>query len=169
MCVWGVLGWNGLFWTHVGCRHVLFIFSRSPSLHISVIVINQRIRVCVCFGRISCYLTRILECECFGLCSLQVGDVFVLNCLGEGEYSPVMKHFLQRFPPGADRFAGVESYTAACGAPALGAAIAAIECKVMSRMETADHWVTYAEVTAGQVAAADKRTAVHRRKVANYY
>ncbi len=28
----------------------------------------------------------------------------MLNCLGEGEYNQVLKHFLQRFPPGADRF-----------------------------------------------------------------
>lgn len=26
---------------------------------------------------------------------LQVGDKFVLNCLGEGEYNATMKHFLQ--------------------------------------------------------------------------
>jgi hypothetical protein len=26
---------------------------------------------------------------------LQVGDAFVLNCLGEGEYNKTMKHFLQ--------------------------------------------------------------------------
>jgi flavin reductase (DIM6/NTAB) family NADH-FMN oxidoreductase RutF len=100
---------------------------------------------------------------------MQVGDSFVLNCLGEGEYSALMKHFLQRFPPGADRFAGVDSFVAGCGSPALGGAIAHLECKVVSRLETADHWVTYAEVGGGQVAAADKRTAVHRRKVANYY
>jgi flavin reductase (DIM6/NTAB) family NADH-FMN oxidoreductase RutF len=100
---------------------------------------------------------------------MQVGDAFVLNCLGEGEYSALMKHFLQRFPPGADRFAGVDTFEAGCGAPALAGAIAQLECKVVTRMETADHWVTYAEVTEGQVAAADKRTAVHRRKVASYY
>ena len=40
----------------------------------------------------------------------------MLNCLGEGEYSPIMKHFLKRFPAGADRFAGVETFTASNGA-----------------------------------------------------
>ncbi|KAG7675217.1 hypothetical protein Ndes2526B_g08081 [Nannochloris sp. 'desiccata'] len=100
---------------------------------------------------------------------MQVGDSFVLNCLGEGEYSALMKHFLQRFPAGADRFASVDWFPASNGTPALSGAIAHIECKVVSRMETADHWVTYAEVTEGQVAAPDKRTAVHRRVVANYY
>ena len=40
----------------------------------------------------------------------------MLNCLGEGEYSALMKHFLKRFPAGADRFAGVATFTAANGA-----------------------------------------------------
>ena len=43
----------------------------------------------------------------------QVNDTFVLNCLGEGEYSALMKHFLKRFPAGANRFEGVEVFTAA--------------------------------------------------------
>ena len=47
---------------------------------------------------------------------VQVGDTFVLNCLGEGEYTGLMKHFLKRFPAGADRFAGVDTFTAANGA-----------------------------------------------------
>jgi len=156
-----------------------------------------------------------------------VGDTFVLNCLGEGSYAPIMKarapffdtaghaclfvrtmvyqresrgcisressaaalpagrqsacgrlttrhalgaqHFLQRFPPGADRFAGVETFTAGNGAPVLGAAVAHLECRVAARLETPDHWITYAHVTSGEVADATKKTAVHRRKVANYY
>lgn len=100
---------------------------------------------------------------------MQVGDPFVLNCLGEGEYSVLMKHFLQRFAPGEDRFEGVEWTVGENGAPVLSDAIACIQCKVASRLETADHWVTYAEVTNGSVAKAEARTAVHRRRVANYY
>ena len=80
-----------------------------------------------------------------------------------------VQHFLQRFPPGADRFAGVDTFEANNGAPALSEAIAYIECKVKSRMETNDHWITYAEVTSGGLTDADAKTAVHRRKVANYY
>lgn len=38
---------------------------------------------------------------------MQVGDSFVLNCLPEGNYQATMKHFLKRFPPGADRFEGI--------------------------------------------------------------
>lgn len=36
-------------------------------------------------------------------------------------------------------------------------------------METPDHWIVYAEVAEGAVTQPEKRTAVHRRKVANYY
>merc|ERR1711988_722738 len=35
---------------------------------------------------------------------MQVDDTFVLNCLREDNYQELMKHFLKRFPPGADRF-----------------------------------------------------------------
>ena len=92
-----------------------------------------------------------------------------MNCLGEGDANKIMKHFLQRFPPGADRFEGVETVTASNGAPALSDACAFLECRVRSRMEVSDHWVVYAEVTQGVLSDADKRTAVHRRKMANYY
>lgn len=51
----------------------------------------------------------------------------------------------------------------------LSDALAYMECKVVSRLETPDHWVTYCHVVDGNVADPDKKTAVHRRKVANYY
>ena len=41
-----------------------------------------------------------------------------------------MKHFLKRFPPGADRFEGVDTFTASNGSPVLEKAIAYLECKV---------------------------------------
>ncbi|KXZ42715.1 hypothetical protein GPECTOR_122g456 [Gonium pectorale] len=101
---------------------------------------------------------------------LQVGDSFVLNCLGEETYAPLMKHFLQRFAPGADRFEGVDWFPApSTTCPVLTGAIAYMECRVVSRLETPDHWVTYCEVIAGNVTNSSVRTAVNRRKVANYY
>lgn len=104
---------------------------------------------------------------------MQVGDRFVLNCLSEGKEQRLMRHFLQRFPPGADRFAGVEwtPSPSGSGVPVLlGGDVAAFaEFEVVSRMETPDHYVTYAQVVEGGVADPDARTAVHRRKVANYY
>lgn len=100
---------------------------------------------------------------------MQVNDTFVLNCLGEDTYAPIMKHFLQRFAAGADRFEGVEWYSASNGSPVLKDAIAYMECRVVSRLETPDHWITYCEVTDGTVQQNSTRTAVHHRKVGNYY
>ncbi|CAG9467029.1 unnamed protein product [Pedinophyceae sp. YPF-701] len=100
---------------------------------------------------------------------MQVGDSFVLNCLGDKSVQPIMKHFLTRFPAGADRFKGVDHFEGSNGVPVLSDAVAHMECRVVSRMEASDHWVVYAEVTAGGVADPDAQTSVHRRKVATYY
>lgn len=101
---------------------------------------------------------------------LQVGDGMVLNVLEQGSSLELMKHFLQRFPAGADRFEGVDWFqSAGCGCPVLRGACAHLECRVVSRIHTGDHWVTYAEVLAGGVARKRAQTAVHHRKVATYY
>jgi len=100
---------------------------------------------------------------------MQVNDTFVLNCLPENGFEPLMKHFLTRFPPGADRFEGVEWAPANCGAPILADAVAYCECRVKSRMEANDHWIVYSEVFNGKVFNTDVRTASHHRKVGSYY
>ncbi len=100
---------------------------------------------------------------------MQVGDRFVLNVLEEGNYQALMKHFLKRFPPGADRFAGVKTQPAENGSPILTDALAYMECHVASRMELSDHWIVYATVDAGRVSKPNALTAVHHRKVGNYY
>ncbi|WP_375329061.1 diflavin flavoprotein [Microcystis sp. BLCC-F210] len=100
---------------------------------------------------------------------MQVGDQFILNILEEGNYQTLMKHFLKRFRPGEDRFAGVNTHTANNGSPILANALAYLECEVVSRMECADHWIVYNKVTDGRVSKPDSLTAVHHRKVGNYY
>lgn len=101
---------------------------------------------------------------------MQVGDTFVLNCLEDGNYAPLMKHFLKRFPPGADRFEGVQWVPAASnGSPILIDCIAYLECKVVKRMETNDHWIAYSHVSDGNVSKPQARTASHHRKIGNYY
>jgi flavorubredoxin/flavin reductase (DIM6/NTAB) family NADH-FMN oxidoreductase RutF len=97
------------------------------------------------------------------------GDRFVLNVLEEGNYQALMKHFLKRFPPGADRFAEIKTYPAGNGSPILAEALAYLECQVVSRMERSDHWIVYSTVDAGRVSKADGLTAVHHRKVGNHY
>ncbi|NWF60477.1 MAG: flavin reductase [Fischerella sp.] len=100
---------------------------------------------------------------------MQVGDKFVLNVLEEANYQGLMKHFLKRFAPGADRFEGVKTQPAENGAPILTDALAYMECEVISRMDGGDHWIVYSTVYAGRVSKPDALTAVHHRKVGNHY
>jgi flavorubredoxin/flavin reductase (DIM6/NTAB) family NADH-FMN oxidoreductase RutF len=100
---------------------------------------------------------------------MHIGDRFVLNVLEEGNYQGYMKHFLKRFPPGSDRFAGVKTYPAANGSPILADALAYVECEITSRMDCGDHWVIYSTVQTGRLAKVNALTAVHHRKVGNHY
>ncbi|MBW4564027.1 MAG: diflavin flavoprotein [Mojavia pulchra JT2-VF2] len=100
---------------------------------------------------------------------MHVGDRFVLNVLAEDNYQGLMKHFLKRFAPGADRFAGVKTYPATNGSPILVEALAYMECEITSRMDCGDHWVIYSTVQTGRVANVNALTAVHHRKVGNHY
>ncbi len=100
---------------------------------------------------------------------MQVGNKFVLNILEEGNYQGLMKHFLKRFAPGADRFEGVRTQPAQNGAPILADALAYLECEVASRLDAGDHWIVYSTVNAGRVSKPEGITAVHHRKVGNHY
>ncbi len=100
---------------------------------------------------------------------MHVGDRFVLNILEDGTYQPLMRHFLKRFAPGADRFAGIKTTPATNGAPILTDALAYLECEVSSRMECSDHWIVYSTIDVGRISNQDGLTAVHHRKVGNHY
>ncbi|RZM77361.1 diflavin flavoprotein [Leptolyngbya iicbica] len=100
---------------------------------------------------------------------LHVGDTFVLNVLEEGRCQPLIKHFLKRFPPGADRFTGIDTYPAQNGSPILARSLAYLECEVTGRLDGNDHWLVSATVHTGRVAKRDGLTAVHHRKVGNHY
>ncbi|MGA1622491.1 MAG: diflavin flavoprotein [Synechocystis sp.] len=93
---------------------------------------------------------------------------FVLNILSEGQHLGLMKHFLKPFPPGGDRFEGVETDAAENGAPILKDALAYLECRVKDRMECGDHWVVYAVTDRGSVLK-EGVTAVHHRKSGDHY
>ncbi len=88
--------------------------------------------------------------------------VFLPACLPQPAASlpPVLRSHMQ---------AGIGWRPAGNGSPVLESAIAHMECRVVSRMETPDHWICYAEVEEGEVTKPEARTAVHRRKVASYY
>jgi flavorubredoxin/flavin reductase (DIM6/NTAB) family NADH-FMN oxidoreductase RutF len=101
---------------------------------------------------------------------MQVGDRFVLNILREDNHQQLLRHFLRRFPPGADRFAGINTLEGvAAGGPVLGDALAFLGCRVVQRLEGPDHWIIYAEVEQGNVSDTEAATAVHHRKVGNHY
>ena len=101
---------------------------------------------------------------------MQVEDHFVVNILKEDNYLPLFRHFLKRFPPGADRFHGVATLDGvATGGPVLAEALAFLDCQVKQRLETPDHWIIYALVKQGSVADAEAKTAVHHRKVGSNY
>ena len=101
---------------------------------------------------------------------LQVGNHFVINVLKEDNYLHLFRHFLKRFPPGADRFSNIAVLDdAAKGGPVLVEALAFLGCVVKQRLETPDHWIIYALVEQGNVAEAEARTAVHHRKVGSNY
>ena len=101
---------------------------------------------------------------------MQVGDRFVLNVLREDNHQPLLRHFLKRFRPGADRFEGMNVLEGvADGGPVLGDALAYLSCRVEQRLEGPDHWIIYAVVEQGNVADTEAVTAVHHRKVGNHY
>ncbi|HRD41664.1 MAG TPA: diflavin flavoprotein [Prochlorococcaceae cyanobacterium AMR_MDS_5431] len=101
---------------------------------------------------------------------MQVGDSFVLNILNSRNYQPLIRHFLKRFPPGADRFRGIKILNdASSGGPVLADALAYLDCLVSQRMEGPDHWIIYALVKGGNVSDAEAITAIHHRKVGNHY
>nr|AUG32357.1 flavoprotein [Paulinella longichromatophora] len=101
---------------------------------------------------------------------MQVGDRFILNILNSTNYQPLIRHFLKRFPPGADRFSGVNILNdASLGGPVLTDALAYLDCVVSQRMESTDHWIIYALVKEGNVSDIEATTAVHHRKVGNHY
>jgi flavorubredoxin/flavin reductase (DIM6/NTAB) family NADH-FMN oxidoreductase RutF len=95
------------------------------------------------------------------------GDKFVLNVLAEGKQ--IRKHFMKRFAPGEDRFAGLNVSEANNGCPILMDGLAYLECTVQNRMECGDHWVIYAVVENGKLLDQAGTTAVHYRKSGTFY
>lgn len=100
---------------------------------------------------------------------MYTGGQFVLNILAEGNHLGLMKHFLKPFGPGQDRFVGVDTQEASNGSPILKDALAFLECRVESRMETGDHWLVYAVVENGNVLQPNTLTAVDHRKSGSHY
>lgn len=97
------------------------------------------------------------------------GSKFILNVLGEGKSSAIMKQLLKPFKPGEPRFEGLKTKEASSGGRILLDAISWMECTVKSRMESGDHWVLYATVVDGQLQDDKTVTALHYRKTGTRY
>jgi flavin reductase (DIM6/NTAB) family NADH-FMN oxidoreductase RutF len=80
-----------------------------------------------------------------------------------------MKQFLQPFNPGDDRFAGLELDRSPGNQPLLPDALAWLEATVKQRMDVGDHWVVYAEVSAGGLFDETGVTALHHRRSGSNY
>ncbi len=100
---------------------------------------------------------------------LHVGDHFALNVLAAGRETGPMRQFLQPFPPGADRFEGMELEQSPAGQPLLPEALAWLEATVTQRMECGDHWLLYAQASHGGVLDPGGSTAVHQRRSGSNY
>ena len=100
---------------------------------------------------------------------LHKGNHFALNVLASGREKGLMKHFLQPFAPGADRFAGLEVAESPHGQPLLQEALAWLEVQVWQRMECGDHWLIYGHVEHGTLLDEKGQTAIHQRRSGAYY
>ena len=98
---------------------------------------------------------------------LTQGQPFVLNVVG-AEQKHLLKHFGKGFEPGEPAFSGLAVRPAANGVPALIDAIGHLECEVAGYLDSGDHRVFLARVTAGALRT-DAEPMVHIRKSGAHY
>jgi len=97
---------------------------------------------------------------------IDASNSFVLNLLGE-DPQEMFKHFGRGFEPGTPAFSGLESNVTDCGVR-LAAAIAHVDCRLVSKTAAGDHTLLLGEVVAGDGDATVKPH-VHVRKTATGY
>jgi flavin reductase (DIM6/NTAB) family NADH-FMN oxidoreductase RutF len=93
---------------------------------------------------------------------LSNGEPFVLNVVAEDQ-KHLLKHFGKGFEPGEPAFTGLSVQTAANGVPALAEALGRLECENASHVDSGDHRIFLARVTAGELLN-DVAPMVHIRK-----
>jgi flavin reductase (DIM6/NTAB) family NADH-FMN oxidoreductase RutF len=98
---------------------------------------------------------------------LAEGEPFVLNVVGEGQ-KHLLRHFGKGFEPGEPAFEGVEAPTASNGAPQLAEALGYLECEPASHVDSGDHQIFLAKVTAGGLLS-ETSPMVHIRKTGAHY
>jgi flavin reductase (DIM6/NTAB) family NADH-FMN oxidoreductase RutF len=75
------------------------------------------------------------------------GTSFVLNILGDSHRS-LLARFGRPAADGEDPFAGLDAVRSPCGAAALAAATAWLECRCIAQAPAGDHVIVIAEITA---------------------
>jgi flavin reductase (DIM6/NTAB) family NADH-FMN oxidoreductase RutF len=98
---------------------------------------------------------------------LAAGQPFVLNVVAEGQ-SHLLKHFGKGFEPGEPAFSGLEIHVADNGVPALVDALGRLECEPTSHVDSGDHRVFLARVTAGAMGPRSAPMVHIRKSGANY-
>jgi flavin reductase (DIM6/NTAB) family NADH-FMN oxidoreductase RutF len=95
------------------------------------------------------------------------GAAFGVNVIPEGE-KRLVAHFGKGFEPGEPAFAGLAVERVDGSAPALGAAHAFLDCRVVGRFDAGDHLLVIGRVVAGRVQSHD-RPATHVRRSGLHY
>ncbi len=98
---------------------------------------------------------------------LAAGEPFVLNVVGEAQ-KHLLRHFGKGFEPGEPAFEGVETRIADNGVPALADSLGYLQCEPVSHVDSGDHHIFLAKVTAGAMLS-DASPMVHIRKTGAHY
>jgi flavin reductase (DIM6/NTAB) family NADH-FMN oxidoreductase RutF len=98
---------------------------------------------------------------------LSEGQPFVLNVVG-ADQKHLLKHFGKGFEPGEPAFAGLDVTPSAAGPPVLAEAVGHLECEPAGHIDSADHRIILARLTAGALAN-DAPPMVHIRKNGAHY
>jgi flavin reductase (DIM6/NTAB) family NADH-FMN oxidoreductase RutF len=98
---------------------------------------------------------------------LAAGEPFVLNLVGEGQ-KHLLKHFVRGFEPGELAFTGLDIGVAESGVPTLLDAVGRLECEPAGSVDSGDHRIFLARVTAGELVN-DLSPMIHIRKSGAHY
>ena len=98
---------------------------------------------------------------------LAAGEPFVLNVVSDGQ-KHWLKHFGKGFEPGEPAFTGLEVHPGANGVSVLGEALGYLECEPTSHLDSGEHRIFLAKITAGKMQH-DASPMVHIRKSGAHY
>ena len=98
---------------------------------------------------------------------LTEAEPFVLNLVGV-EQKDLLKHFGKGFEPGEPAFSGLNVLTAANGVPELEQSVGHLECEMTDYLDSGDHRIFLARVTAGALRNVAEPM-VHIRKSGAHY